>query len=123
MDTVGPVGILPQLLAALGVLFTTASVGDVIAKGVTGIIPDGSRFIAVIIYCLGMALFTIIMGNGFAAFSVITVGIGFPFLIMGLTRRWSVHCIGAYGRILRHLAYTYGSKLQYHAGSAAGDKR
>lgn len=82
MDTVGPVGILPQLLAALGVLFTTAGVGDVIAKGVSGIIPDGSRFIAVIIYCLGMALFTIIMGNGFAAFSVITVGIGFPFLIM-----------------------------------------
>ena len=29
-----------------------------------------------------MALFTIIMGNGFAAFSVITVGIGIPFLIM-----------------------------------------
>lgn len=82
MDTVGPVGILPQLLAALGVLFTTAGVGDVIAKGVSGIIPDGSRFIAVVIYCLGMALFTIIMGNGFAAFSVITVGIGFPFLIM-----------------------------------------
>jgi uncharacterized membrane protein len=25
-----------------------------------------------------MALFTIIMGNGFAAFSVITVGIGIP---------------------------------------------
>jgi uncharacterized membrane protein len=29
-----------------------------------------------------MALFTIIMGNGFAAFSVITVGIGIPFVIM-----------------------------------------
>ncbi len=33
-------------------------------------------------YCIGMALFTIIMGNGFAAFSVITVGIGIPFVIM-----------------------------------------
>ena len=82
MDNVGPVGILPQLLAALGALFTAAGVGTVIAKGVSAIIPDGSRLIAVAVYCVGMALFTIIMGNGFAAFSVITVGIGIPFLIM-----------------------------------------
>lgn len=82
MDNVGSVGILPQLLAALGALFTAAGVGDVIAMGVSSIIPDGSRLIAVIVYCLGMAIFTVIMGNGFAAFSVITVGIGIPFLIM-----------------------------------------
>ncbi len=82
MDNVGPVGILPQLLAALGALFTAAGVGTVIAKGVSAIIPEGSRLIAVAVYCIGMALFTIIMGNGFAAFSVITVGIGIPFLIM-----------------------------------------
>jgi uncharacterized membrane protein len=81
MDNVGPVGILPQLLAALGALFTAAGVGQVIAKGVSALIPDGSRLIAVAVYCIGMALFTIIMGNGFAAFSVITVGIGLPFLI------------------------------------------
>ena len=81
MDNVGSVGILPQLLAALGALFTAAGVGDVISSGVSVLIPEGSRLIAVIIYCLGMALFTIIMGNGFAAFSVITVGIGLPFLI------------------------------------------
>jgi uncharacterized membrane protein len=82
MDNVGPVGILPQLLAALGALFTAAGVGTVIAKGVSVIIPDGSRLIATAAYCVGMALFTIIMGNGFAAFSVITVGIGLPFLIL-----------------------------------------
>jgi uncharacterized membrane protein len=82
MDNVGPVGILPQLLAALGALFTAAGVGDVIAKGVSFIIPDGSHLIATAAYCIGMALFTIIMGNGFAAFSVITVGIGIPFLIL-----------------------------------------
>lgn len=81
MDNVGPAGILPQLLAALGALFTAAGVGDVISGGVSVLIPEGSRLIAVIVYCLGMALFTIIMGNGFAAFSVITVGIGIPFLI------------------------------------------
>jgi uncharacterized membrane protein len=82
MDNVGPVGILPQLLAALGALFTAAGVGQVIAKGVSALIPDGSKFIATAVYCIGMALFTIIMGNGFAAFSVITVGIGLPFLIL-----------------------------------------
>ena len=81
MDNVGPVGLLPQVLAALGALFTAAGVGDVIAKGIETIIPDNNRLIAVIIYCLAMALFTAIMGNGFAAFSVITVGIGIPFLI------------------------------------------
>ena len=81
MDNVGPVGLLPQILAALGALFTAAGVGDVIAKGIEMVIPDNSRLIAVIVYCLAMALFTAIMGNGFAAFSVITVGIGIPFLI------------------------------------------
>jgi uncharacterized membrane protein len=82
MDNIGPVGILPQILAALGALFTAAGVGTVIAKGVSALIPDGSRLIASAVYCIGMALFTIIMGNGFAAFSVITVGIGLPFLIL-----------------------------------------
>lgn len=81
MDNVGPVGILPQLLAALGALFTAAGVGSVIASGVQAIIPQGNHFIATAVYCIAMALFTIIMGNGFAAFSVITVGVGIPFLI------------------------------------------
>ena len=82
MDNVGPVGILPQLLSALGALFNAAGVGTVIANGVSAIIPEGNRLIACAVYCIAMALFTIIMGNGFAAFSVITVGIGIPFLIM-----------------------------------------
>lgn len=81
MDNVGSAGILPQLLSALGALFTAAGVGTVIANGVQAIIPDGNLFIATAVYCIAMALFTMIMGNGFAAFSVITVGIGIPFLI------------------------------------------
>lgn len=80
-DNVGTTGILPQVLAALGSLFTAAGVGAVIAAGVGSIIPEGNHFIAVAVYCIGMALFTMIMGNGFAAFAVITVGIGYPFLI------------------------------------------
>ncbi len=82
MDNVNTVGILPQLLAALGAVFTAAGVGTVIANYVSVVIPEGNRLIATAVYCIGMALFTIIMGNGFAAFSVITVGIGIPFLIM-----------------------------------------
>ena len=39
------------------------------------------RFAAVAMYCIGMALFTIIMGNGFAAFPVIAGGIGIPALV------------------------------------------
>lgn len=81
MDHVGSIGLLPQVLSALGTLFTAAGVGEVISEGVSRIVPEGSRFAAVTVYCIAMALFTVIMGNGFAAFSVITVGIGIPFLI------------------------------------------
>ncbi len=81
MDNVGVTGILPQLLAALGAVFTAAGVGDVISGAASAVIPEGNLFIAVLVYCAGMALFTAVMGNGFGAFSVITVGIGMPFLI------------------------------------------
>lgn len=81
LDGVGPIGLLPQVLSALGALFTAAGVGDVIADGVSMVIPEGSRLAAVAVYCIAMALFTMIMGNGFAAFSVITVGVGIPFVI------------------------------------------
>lgn len=82
IDTMGPVSLLPQMLGALGALFTACGVGTVVANIVGGLIPEGSRFIAVAVYCIGMALFTAIMGNAFAAFSVMTVGIGIPFLMM-----------------------------------------
>ena len=38
---------------------------------------------AVLAFGLGMALFTIIMGNAFAAFPVMTAAIGLPILIQG----------------------------------------
>lgn len=82
LDQVGPLSILPQILAALGSLFTAAGVGTYIASVTSNIIPDGNIFIAVVVYCVAMAGFTIIMGNAFAAFSVITVGIAIPFLIV-----------------------------------------
>ena len=81
MDNVNTTGILPQLLSALGALFTAAGVGEAISHYVSMVVPENSILIACIVYCLGMALFTMIMGNGFAAFSVIMVGVGIPFLI------------------------------------------
>ncbi|MGL4773639.1 MAG: DUF979 domain-containing protein [Clostridium sp.] len=82
LQSVGATAILPQLLASLGALFTAAGVGEIISSGISQVIPDDNRLFGVIAYCLGMALFTMIMGNSFAAFSVITVGIGYPFVIM-----------------------------------------
>ncbi len=80
IDSVGPVSILPQLLTALGALFTAAGVGTVISEGISSFIPEGNILIGVAAYCIGMAIFTMIMGNAFAAFAVITAGIGVPFV-------------------------------------------
>lgn len=81
IQQVGTTGILPQLLAALGVIFTAAGVGEVIAGGISTVLPEGNIFLGVVAYCLGMVIFTMIMGNAFAAFTVITAGIGIPFVI------------------------------------------
>ena len=80
VQSVGSTSILPQLLAALGTVFTAAGVGDVISSGISNFIPEGNILAGVVAYCVGMAVFTMIMGNAFAAFSVITVGIGLPFV-------------------------------------------
>ena len=79
--TMGPTNILPQLLAALGAVFTASGVGDLIAHIFVKIIPTGNKLAGVIAYCLGMLVFTVIMGNAFAAYTVITIGIGIPFVI------------------------------------------
>lgn len=98
LDQVGPSSILPQLLAALGSLFAAAGVGEVISEGISSVIPQGNILLGVIAYCLGMAIFTMIMGNGFAAFTVITAGIGIPF----------VYSQGANPAIAASLAMTAG---------------
>jgi uncharacterized membrane protein len=81
MDTVGWAALLPQMLAALGAVFALAGVGQVIGDLVTTWLPMDSRLAAVAVYCLGMAVFTMIMGNAFAAFPVLTAGVGLPVLI------------------------------------------
>ncbi len=72
---------LPHMLAVLGLLFTEAGVGKAVAQVSTSWFDVDSRFAAVALYCIAMAVFTIIMGNGFAAFPVIAGGIGIPVLV------------------------------------------
>jgi uncharacterized membrane protein len=80
-EAMGAVNILPQLLASLGVIFTAAGVGNLIAQGIQQIIPGDNLFLLVLANCLGMALFTIVMGNSFAAFPVIATGVLVPLII------------------------------------------
>lgn len=81
MDTVGWAAILPQMLASLGAVFALAGVGDVIGGLAGDYLPLGTRLAAVAAYCLGMAMFTFIMGNAFAAFPVMTAAIGLPIVV------------------------------------------
>ena len=81
IDAVGWAAVLPQMLAALGALFLVAGVGKAVAQGVTGAIPLDNPFVLVATYTVGMALFTIVMGNAFAAFPVMTAGIGLPLIV------------------------------------------
>lgn len=81
MDLVGWAALLPQMLAALGAVFALAGVGKTIGELAVMITPVDSRFAAVAAYCLGMAVFTVMMGNAFAAFPVMTGGIALPLVI------------------------------------------
>ena len=78
---VGAACLLPQLLGALGSVFAEAGVGEVISGMISSVVPQGNIVVGVIIYIFGMVVFTMIMGNAFAAFTVITAGIGVPFVI------------------------------------------
>ena len=69
-----------MLLACLGAVFTSAGVGEIISKGVSAVVPAGNVNVGIIIYAVGMVIFTAIMGNAFAAITVMTVGIGVPFV-------------------------------------------
>jgi uncharacterized membrane protein len=81
LDMTSAVYIMPLLLSCLGAVFTKAGVGDVFSELFGKIIPAGNVYIGIVAYALGMMLFTIIMGNAFAAITVMTVGVGVPFVI------------------------------------------
>ena len=82
LSIVGPLSMLPMLLASLGAVFTAAEVGPVISQILGALIPEGNLPIAIIVYAIAMCVFTMIMGNAFAAITVITIGIGAPFVLI-----------------------------------------
>lgn len=97
IDAIGWAAVLPQMLAALGVVFATAGVGTVIGEGARAVIPEGSVFLTVLVFAAGMALFTMIMGNAFAAFPVMATAIGVPLLIQ--TYHGNPAVVGAIGML------------------------
>jgi uncharacterized membrane protein len=81
IDAIGWAAVLPQMLATLGALFAAAGVGQVVSNLVSAAIPVDNRFLVVFAYTVGMALFTMVMGNAFAAFPVMTAGVGLPLIV------------------------------------------
>ena len=70
LDMTSAVYIMPLLLSCLGAVFTKAGVGDAFSALFGKIIPAGNIYVGIVAYALGMMLFTIIMGNAFAAITV-----------------------------------------------------
>jgi uncharacterized membrane protein len=81
LDSLGWAVLLPMVLATLGGVFAATGVGEAIARLVGYVIPVENRMACLLAFSLGMVLFTIIMGNAFAAFPVMMAGIGLPLLI------------------------------------------
>ena len=81
LDAIGWAAVLPMLLATLGDVFAKTGVGDAIAGIVSAAIPTERPYACVLAYGLGMVGFTAIMGNAYAAFPVMTAGVGLPLLV------------------------------------------
>lgn len=81
IETVGPISMLTMLLASLGTIFSSVGVGDIITRGVSILIPERNILMGIIVYVVAMAFFSIVMGNTLAAFPIVTIGIGIPFVI------------------------------------------
>lgn len=82
LEAIGWAALLPQMLSTLGILFAQAGVGTAVGTIVSGILPKGSLIAGVVVYALGMAIFTVIMGNAFAAFPIMTAAVGWPVLVI-----------------------------------------
>ncbi|OMH32378.1 DUF979 domain-containing protein [Tersicoccus sp. Bi-70] len=83
LQAIGWAALLPQMLSTLGIVFTQAGVGTAVGTIAKAVLPEGSLLAAVVVYCAGMAIFTIVMGNAFAAFPIMTAAIGWPVLVQG----------------------------------------
>lgn len=81
IESIGWAAILPLVLATLGAVFAKAGVGELVAQVATWLVPVENRVACVLAFGLGMVVFTMIMGNAFAAFPVMMGGIGLPLLV------------------------------------------
>ncbi|QUD87399.1 DUF979 domain-containing protein [Phenylobacterium montanum] len=81
LDHIGWAAVLPQLLAALGAVFALSGVGQAVSSLIGHLIPLDNRLLVICAYTFGMAAFTMVMGNAFAAFPVMTAGIGLPLIV------------------------------------------
>ncbi|MBX3698794.1 MAG: DUF979 domain-containing protein [Dokdonella sp.] len=82
LDSLGWAVLLPMILATLGGVFAATGVGETIAALASAVIPVDSRMACLLAFALGMVVFTVIMGNAFAAFPVMMAGIGLPLLVL-----------------------------------------
>ncbi|WP_043263338.1 DUF979 domain-containing protein [Streptomyces sp. CT34] len=81
LEAMGWAMLLPQMLATLGTIFQVSGVGGQVGKLAAAALPKDSLYVAVVVYCVGMFAFTLIMGNAFAAFPVMTAAVGWPVLV------------------------------------------
>ena len=81
LDQIGWAAVLPQALAALGAVFAAAGVGRAVGDVFATWLPLGSPLAATVACTLGMAAFTVVMGNAFAAFPVMIAAVGLPVLV------------------------------------------
>ena len=80
-DTIGWAMVLPQMLASLGAIFDLAGVGRDVGVIASEYLRLDTSALAVIVYCVGMAVFTAVMGNAFGAFPVMTAAVGLPLVV------------------------------------------
>ena len=72
---------LPLLLAILGTVFAKAGVGTALAQWLPSFFDIDNRYACAAAYAIGMALFTMMLGNAFVAFPVMTAAIAVPLII------------------------------------------
>ena len=80
-NTIGWAAFLPQLLAAFGVVFEAVGMGGIILEMTESFVVIDNKLMAAIVYCVVMAFFSMMMGNAFPAFLVVSSGIGIPLVI------------------------------------------
>ncbi len=81
LDAIGPVAVLPQLLASFGTVLAQAGLGQTITATLARAWPQPEPWLAVLLYGGGMVLLTVLLGNAFAAFPIMTVGVALPMLV------------------------------------------